>query len=248
MVVLLLGFLVATLGQSGDRYFKKDAYTGAEYLRFAADGRYERILREHMGVWVADRGQWRKEGDNLIVLESDRLVREVAGAVGRIPVSERSRALLPALRGKLQALLEAYPVAEPVPVPELRSLSVESDPGRLWVELEPAIETKSLVSRGEIQSLLNAMDEYLLSQLRHSSRNRIEIYRGITFLVSMGEGVHAPILDAEETRSRIDALDGGIPAYVLAEVSRHVYECEIRTTSPFRFVQMSCPDSRHDSK
>jgi len=135
-------------------------------------------------------------------------------------------------------------VSEPVHAFDVASISVESDSGRLRVELEPAVEAEGLVSREEMQSLLNSIDAYLLSQLRHRSRNRLETHRGFTFLVSAGEGGKSPILDADETRSRIDDLDGGIPAYVLAEVSKHVFECEIRATYPFRTAPMSCPRHR----
>ena len=170
-------------------------------------------------------------------------MREVAAAAGRIPLSDRSRALLPDLRSRIQALLDRAR-SDRVTASELGSLSVESETGRLRVQLEPGIGTRGLVSRGEIQSLLNSIDAYLLSQLRDRSRNRVETHRGITFLVSTGEGGKSPILDADETRSRIDDLDGGIPAYVPAEVSKHVFECEIRATYPFRTAPMSCPRHR----
>jgi hypothetical protein len=240
-VVLLV--LYIALGHASDLYFKEDHYTGAEYLRLAADGRYERILREHMGVWVADRGKW-QESEGTIVLESDRLLREIVAPAGRIPVSDASRVRLPDLRIKLQALMDMEPVSEPIHAFQLASISVESGEGGLRVELVPAVEARGLVSRGEFQSLLSSIDEYLLSQLRHRSRSRLETHRGVTFLVSMGEGVRSPIVDAEETRSQIDELDGGIPAYVLAEVPQQVYECEIRETYPFRIVPVSCPRHR----
>jgi hypothetical protein len=43
---------------AGDRYFKSDHLTGASYLRLTADGSYEVVLREHMGVFLFDSGRW----------------------------------------------------------------------------------------------------------------------------------------------------------------------------------------------
>ncbi len=40
------------------RHFKEDHLTGADYLRLAADGRYDVIGREHMGIWQLDYGSW----------------------------------------------------------------------------------------------------------------------------------------------------------------------------------------------
>ena len=44
-------------------YFKEDHYTGADYLALDGSGSYELIGREHMGVWVLQRGTWRRDGD-----------------------------------------------------------------------------------------------------------------------------------------------------------------------------------------
>lgn len=63
LVLLLASVIVAE--ESHDRYFKEDHYTGADYLRLAGDGSYEVIGREHMGVWVIDKGVWVSSGGEL---------------------------------------------------------------------------------------------------------------------------------------------------------------------------------------
>lgn len=45
------------------RHFKEDHLTGAGYLRVSSVGTYEVIFREHMGIFMIDRGTWSdKEG------------------------------------------------------------------------------------------------------------------------------------------------------------------------------------------
>lgn len=51
------------------RHFKEDHLTGAEYLRLSSSGSYELIGREHMGIWVLDRGTW-TEQDGLWIFTS----------------------------------------------------------------------------------------------------------------------------------------------------------------------------------
>jgi hypothetical protein len=38
------------------RYFKEDHLTGADYLAFIPDGNYQRVNREHTGVWFVEAG------------------------------------------------------------------------------------------------------------------------------------------------------------------------------------------------
>jgi hypothetical protein len=44
------------------RYFKAEHGVGATYLKFAADGRYKVIDREHMGIFSTDEGRWQQTG------------------------------------------------------------------------------------------------------------------------------------------------------------------------------------------
>jgi hypothetical protein len=56
---------VSSKPSSSQEFYKEDHYTGADYLALQASGEYELIGREHMGVWVLERGTWVAEGDTL---------------------------------------------------------------------------------------------------------------------------------------------------------------------------------------
>jgi hypothetical protein len=247
---LLLAVLVASRAHSEDRYFKADFHTGAHYLKLSVDGTYETIDREHMGVWVAERGHWSEEPDSTLVFVSDDHVKDVVTPVGRVVISgPEGPPLMASLRIMLSRLIEEGSPDEYVLPSALDSLGVASDAGRVDVELDPAGARRGVVSRDELQSLANAMDRYLLSQLRHVSRRRLETHRGVTFLVSLGDGVRAPVSDSEEIRTCIDELDGRAPAYALVEIKEDVFKCELETTYPFRFLRpTSCARTRSSGR
>lgn len=50
---------------AGNRYFKEDHLTGADYFRLSSDGTYEITSREHLGVWMSESGRWEKNENAL---------------------------------------------------------------------------------------------------------------------------------------------------------------------------------------
>lgn len=237
-LLLASTFLVAGRALSQDRFFKEDFYTGALYLKFSADGVYEFVDREHMGVWVADRGRWHREDDKTFVFVSEKHIDEIVTEVGSVTISgEDGKTLLPSLRSKLSSLLEGRSESGGLRSAHVASVEVTDGNGSVRVELAQDVVGGGTVSSMEVQSLLNEIDRYLLSQLRHVTRRRIDTHRGITFIVSLAKGVHAPVLDADEIRQRIEELGGRVPAYVLAEISEDVFRQELQTTYPFRFIR-----------
>ena len=66
LALILLGSPSPSPSPSPARdFFKEDHYTGADYLALDGSGRYELVGREHMGVWVLERGTWRSDGEAL---------------------------------------------------------------------------------------------------------------------------------------------------------------------------------------
>lgn len=226
--------LLATVAYSQDRYFKEDFYTGARYLKLGVDGRYELVDREHAGVWIADRGHWGEEDDGTLVFVSNRHVKDIVTALGRVAISgAEGPSLLPSLRSKLSELLERSAQGEEVPASAVSALEISSDGGRVSVELDPAVAALRAVPGDEIQSLLNAIDRYLLSQRHHLLRRRLEACRGITFLASLEKSA----CEAKEYRAEIDERNGRVPAYVFAEITEDSFKREIQTAYPFRFLR-----------
>ena len=176
------------------------------------------------------------EGDGTFLFESDHRIRSIVAPVGGVSFSGTGAAsLVASLRIKLTRILDGYSTQEPIATTQI-ALEETSDAGHARVELAPAVQERGMVSRQEIQSLLNAMDRYLLSELRGECRRRLESYRAVTFLVSSGCGGGGD-LDTRKIRSRIDELDGEAPADLLVEVTRDVFEREIRMAYPFRFAR-----------
>lgn len=76
--------------QHEDRYFKEDHLTGADYIRLSVDQTYVRTVREHMGIWTIESGQWEQSGDEIMFVPKERKKERYAGT----DVSYRARRFL----------------------------------------------------------------------------------------------------------------------------------------------------------
>jgi hypothetical protein len=89
---LLLATLLAAMpsAAAGDRFFKEDHFTGADYLALRADGTYTLTGREHMGLFALESGRWERANDRLMFIPSDVKKRRYSGT----EVAHRQRLFL----------------------------------------------------------------------------------------------------------------------------------------------------------
>ena len=80
LLLMCLSAIAAHPQSDRDRYFKEDHLTGADYIRMSADGTYTLTVREHMGIWVIESGQWERFSDTIKFVPKNRRKQSYSGA------------------------------------------------------------------------------------------------------------------------------------------------------------------------
>lgn len=222
-------------------HFRSDHFTGAAYLRLAAEGTYEITAVEHMGQTPTDRGRWRTERSQLF-LHSDLRVLDVTTPSFRVYLgSGKDVALLPRLKAKVLDLHTRLK-GRPVYPKDVTSLDVSEGQGKRYhasASVLLNVEVEWGIGHADAASLLQlatAIDGYLA----HPERQRVfpyrcYSYRGHTFLVPLSPGVAAVESTPASVRGHIDENEGGPPPYVFLLVPASVYEKGVGRGYPFKF-------------
>lgn len=227
-----------------DHYFGADAYTSAEYLHLAADGRYAVVDVEHMFTEVGDTGRWQVRAGR-VVLESERSVRDIDLGEFKVFVFDRcGQETLPELRGKIAALIEEGGRIAPAVLDRIairrKAHPLGRDPEGFCgasLSYSPDKYPPRPVPAKRLDAVLAAIDAWLAEEdTQHVFEYQAWEHQGERFLVPTKPGMHAVQQSAEEVRDQMDRSNGQRAPYVYYAIPAQEHARRTNCTYPFKFA------------
>lgn len=225
----------ASLGES-DRYFRNAYHTGTEYFWLRADGKYRRFNREHMGIFLADKGTWILKGDEF-VLRSEERVRHITSYPLQIHLyhfKDKDKKLSDFLIFSKEAVAGflAEHSDSRFSSNQIEKIMLSKTRNPPDINVLSGVDT---VSREELEGLLEAIDALSMSQEKNVFRVKPVTYKAFTFLIWQDD-LQVFGNNVDYVKDKIDKLpkNGGLDM-VLVETSKAVFDQESQSTQPFIF-------------
>lgn len=224
---------------AGDFFFARYEGTDSLFLSLRTSGRYQELVREHVGVMVWDEGVWSSTDSGDVALRSEMRYRDLrSDEHWYVMVNESVLADLPALKRDILAFLEkssesTFPFKDVERIREYpsrfnRDWTYSVFTGNDW---EP-------VSRKSLEDFTGEIDRYLSWSDKNVFHLRPVTYKSYAFLVELDSEYFSVDEQIERLRGQVDKLTRDeVPSDVYVALSEGMYRYETATTEPFKFVE-----------
>ena len=216
-------------------------YQGTESLLLAlrTSGRYQVLVREHLGVMVWDEGDWSSTDSGDIALRSEMRYHHLrSDEHWYVMVNESVLADLPALKRDILAFLErstdsTFSFKD---VERIREYPSRYDPN--WKYSVFTGNDWEPVSRQSLEDFTGEIDRYLSWSDKNVFHLRPVTYRAYAFLVDLDSEYFSADEQIAGLRDQVDNLTGDkVPVDVYVALTEGMYRYETARTEPFKFVQ-----------